>query len=225
MRILEDFISLFFPNFCLGCNRSLYKQERLVCAHCISEAAKTNTHLEHDNFIKRKFDGKIQVENAWSYFYFQKDGIAQNLIHHLKYENRPELGVELGKRYASVLKEVINLNKPDYIVPVPLHFKKLKKRGYNQSAEFAKGLSQVLEIPYLNGLERKIATETQTAKSRMQRWENVNTIFGVIDDSVVKKHILLVDDVITTGATIEACAQILIDAGCKVTIATLASVR
>ncbi|MEQ8925135.1 MAG: ComF family protein [Fulvivirga sp.] len=224
MRILEDFISLFFPNFCLSCNRALYKQERLVCTHCISEAAKTNSHLERENFIKRKFNGKIQIENAWSYLYFQQGGIAQKLIHHLKYENRPELGVELGKRYAIAIKQIIYQDKPDYIVPVPLHYKKLKKRGYNQSEEFAKGLSEVLGVPFTNALERKVATETQTAKTRMARWENVNTIF-TLKENLVNKHILLVDDVITTGATIEACAQTLINNGCRVTLVTLASVR
>ncbi len=199
----------------------MYKGEDNVCLHCFSNVAKTNSHEDNENPISRKFYGKLTIQDAWSYFYFQKKGIAQKIIYHIKYKDMPELAVELGMRYGQTLS-VKDLSKYDFIVPVPLHFKKLKKRGYNQSERFGHGLSKSLSIPMIDGLRRNINTDTQTFKSRVDRWKNVSSIFEVVNTSIEGKSILLVDDVITTGATLEACTQALVDCGCKVGIITLA---
>ena len=187
--------------------------------------AKTNSHLEEGNFIERKFYGKVEIERAWSFLYFQQQGIAQDIIHHLKYENCPEVGVLIGKRYGLDLKDKIFEYAIDYVIPVPLHYKKHKSRGYNQSEMFAKGLSDSLGIPLLNALQREKDTKTQTKKSRIQRWQNVESIFTVKDFSVTNKNVLLVDDVVTTGSTLESCAETLINNNCKVFIATLAAAK
>ncbi len=187
--------------------------------------AKTNSHKEKVNVIDSKFYGKLPVENVWSYFYLQKNGIAEKLIYHLKYANMPQLGIELGLKYGKELLISGKIMNYDFIVPVPLHYKKLKIRGYNQSTKFSEGLSESLNIPVVEALNRKVATETQTSKSRLARWKNVNSIFEISNDSINGKSILLVDDVVTTGATLEACGNVLIDKGCRLSIITLASAK
>lgn len=225
MNIVEDFISLFFPRFCVSCRRSLYKAERMICTHCLTDVAKTGSHKESPNFIEQKFHGRVALTSACSYLYFQQDGIAQQLLHHLKYKNLPQLGVEMGQRYGAELSNYIVDKQIDFIVPVPLHYKKLKKRGYNQSAQIATGLSEVTGIPMLDALKRIKSTTTQTAKNRVERWKNVSQIFEISNPKINQKRILLVDDVITTGATIEACAQVLLDADCQVAVLSLAAAK
>lgn len=187
--------------------------------------AKTNSHLEEENFIEKKFYGKVQIEKAWSFLYFQQHGIAQKVIHHLKYENCQEVGVILGRRYGLDIKENLAKLSLDYIVPVPLHFKKLKSRGYNQSEMFAKGISESLEIPLLDALKRNKPTQTQTSKTRIERWQNVERIFSIKDQSIAGKKVLLVDDVVTTGSTLESCAETLLENNCQVYVATLAAAK
>lgn len=224
--MIDDFISLFFPRFCLGCNGTLLKGEKQVCIHCYTNAENTDSHLDKENFIKQKFYGKVDVSLALAYFVFLKGGIVQHLLHNLKYENQPELGLELGMRYAS---ELLNYSEEwpfELIVPVPLHRSKLKLRGYNQSEEFANGLACTLNIPVNNALKRIKATTTQTSKSKLERWKNVDQIFEVIDKEVVGKHILLVDDVITTGSTLESCIQTLNAAGAsEVSVMAIAAAK
>lgn len=193
--------------------------------NCITNVAKTNSHQISNNFIEQKFYGRVQIESAWSYYYFQPQGIAQRIIHHLKYENCPELGVELGKRYGQELREIVKKSEIDVILPVPLHFKKYKIRGYNQSECIAQGMSIALEIPVKNAIKRNKQTESQTSKSRIQRWNNVDSIFEIVDNSIDGKNVLLVDDVITTGATLEACVQSLKTNNCNVYIATIAAAK
>ncbi len=224
--MIDDFISLFFPRFCLGCNGTLLKGEKHVCIYCYTNVESTNSHLEKDNFIKQKFYGKVNVSKALAYFVFLKGGIVQHLLHNLKYENQPDLGVELGIRYAAELLNYSEVWPFELIVPVPLHRSKLKLRGYNQSEEFAKGLASTLNTPINSALRRIKATTTQTSKSRLERWKNVHQIFEVIDKEVVGKHILLVDDVITTGSTLESCVQVLIEAGAsEVSVMAIAAAR
>lgn len=187
--------------------------------------AKTNSHKFEDNFIEAKFYGRVELLFAWSYLYFHQDGIAQKLLHYLKYKNTPDVGIELGKRYAYEIKSVLENYHLDMIIPVPLHFKRLKKRGYNQSEKFAQGISLVTGIPVINGLKRTKATSTQTAKNRVERWSNVDNIFKIDKEEIKGKRVLLVDDVITTGATIEACVQELENANCKVGVLAIGTAK
>lgn len=187
--------------------------------------AKTNSHHERKNFIEAKFYGRVELLFGWSYLYFHQEGIAQKLLHRLKYNNMPEIGVELGRMYASEIIQLLQKQQLDAIVPVPLHYKKLKKRGYNQSEKFAEGISSITGIPVITALSRTQSTETQTAKNRLERWNNVNSIFKIIKEEIHGKRVLLVDDVITTGATIEACASVLVKANCQVAVLSLATVK
>ena len=224
MQLLSDFVSLIFPRYCIGCHGSLIKGEDHICLYCQSNLAKTNSHLIKDNFIERKLLGKVNIDFAWSYVLFQQHGISQRILHHLKYKGAKELGFELGVKYGLEVSK--SLFEPyDAIIPIPLHKRKLKSRGYNQSEMFANGLSKSLNIPVYSLIERSVNTTTQTSKTRAERFDNVNEIFalrGRIDNFT---RVILVDDVITTGATIESCAKLLIDAGCKVGVICLATAK
>ena len=221
----RDFLSLFFPNYCFGCNLSLAKGEDILCTYCLLELPKTNYHLLEDNPIKTKLTGRIPIKHAWAFLKFRKTGIVQRLLHQLKYNNHPEIGVKLGRYYGLELAKAGHQNEIDLIVPVPLHTIRKRRRGYNQSAKFAQGLSETLGIPWDESISiRTVTTATQTKKSKQERWENVKNVFDVHDvDKVKGLRILLVDDVITTGATLEACGQHLIDHHClELSIACIA---
>lgn len=212
-NIIEDLISLLYPNYCLGCHISLVRGEQYLCTNCVHDLPKTNYHLAKENPLKIKFYGKIQMEYVISYLKFIKSGHVQKLLHHLKYLNKPEIGQVIGRWYGKELEQAGYKDYFDLIVPIPLHKSKQKKRGYNQSDGFAKGLSEVLGIPW-NGrdLKRVNNSETQTRKSRVQRWENVANIFEVTNTSSFEgMRILVVDDVITTGSTLESCALSLLN--------------
>jgi ComF family protein len=222
---LEDFLSLFFPELCCACGTNLYKNENVICTSCIYQLPYTNFHLDKDNRVAKQFYGRVPFISATSFLYFTKGSKVRNLIHQLKYNNKPEVGIKIGEMFGMKLKEVEEYNNIDLIIPVPLHAKRLKKRGYNQSEYFAIGLSNKLQVPYNTTiLIRTTATETQTHKSRFARFENMKEVFKVTDQrSIAGKHILLVDDVLTTGATIEACVLELLKAdNAKISIATIA---
>lgn len=189
---------------------------------------KSNYHREKENPFFHKFSGRIPVKFVMTLFKFVKSGKVQHLLHALKYKNQPEIGVQLGRVYGADLVLDEYKDQFDIIVPVPLHPSKRRKRGYNQSEEFGKGLSEVLEIPCTEKfLKRVKATTTQTKKSKLNRWENVSEVFEVEQKEELKgKRILLVDDVVTTGATLEACGQKLLEAGCSdVSIACIAATQ
>ena len=177
----------------------------------------TNYHLDYSNPLKRRLSSRIEMEYAMALFKFSKSGRVQGLLHSLKYKNHGELGIALGNIYAERMMETHLKEMFEIIVPVPLHPSRKRKRGYNQSAMFAEGLSQKLQIPFSDELvQRKIKTETQTQKNKLNRWENVNEVFEVTDiDAIRSKKVLLVDDVVTTGATLEACGSQLIAAQCS----------
>jgi len=199
--------------------------EHLICTDCLYNLPKTNYHLENDNPISQIFWGRVEIENATSLFFFNKGSRYQELIHKLKYNGKKEIGLELGKYFASFLIESESFRIFDYIIPVPLHPKKEKKRGYNQSYWFALGLNQIYKTKVdVDILYRTIETSTQTNKSRFERWENVGEVFKIRDNITLRdKKILLVDDVLTTGATIEACAKALLETeGARVSVATIA---
>lgn len=221
--MINDFFNLIFPKLCCACNGVLLKKETIICTACIVSLPRTNFHDNIDNPVNKIFWGRIGIEMATSFFLFSKKGKVQRLLHNIKYKGGEDVGFVLGELFGFELNQSLHFEKIDFIVPVPLHKNKFKKRGYNQSESIANGLSSSMHIPVnSSSLRRKEDSQTQTRKSRYKRWENVNNIFELFDDDISGKRVLLVDDVITTGATIEACAQVLINRGCTVFVATLA---
>lgn len=216
--IFGDFISLFFPKYCLACDNALVKGESMICTVCMLEMPQTDYHRWRENPLSHRLSYRIPVKHAMALFKFSKSGRVQHLLHQLKYRNHPEIGVSLGRIYGEKMRNESDLPaNVDLIIPIPLHPARKRKRGYNQSAKFAEGLSEILAIPFTDELlERRIRTETQTRKSKLKRWENISGVFGLKNPSSLDgKKILLVDDVITTGSTLEACSQVLIDQGCQ----------
>lgn len=177
-----------------------------------------------DNPVSQLFWGRTKIEYATGYFHFNKGSQYQHMMHKFKYHGNKEIGYVLGKTFGNQLRKSA-FNQVDVIIPVPLHKSKLKKRGYNQSEWLGMGLSEALQVPIdTKSFIRSVATETQTKKSRFERWKNVENIFKITDRKVLEnKHILVVDDVVTTGSTLEACANVLLELkNTKVSIATLA---
>lgn len=224
VSFINDFINLCYPKLCAACHNTLVKNESDICTACIINLPKTNFHLDIDNPLNKIFWGRVPVEMVAAYYFFNKGNKVQRLLHELKYKSNKNVGEKIGVLYGYELLNTPVFNTIDYIIPVPLHPKKLKKRGYNQSEWFANGLSQSMNIPVsTNILYRNTDSTTQTKKSRFNRWENVAEIFGVKTPELLKnKHILLVDDVITTGATIEACAKILKEHHAKISVVSIA---
>lgn len=221
-----EFLALVYPRICACCGNSLWKYEEVICTSCLFHLPKTTFHLESDNPVSKLFWGRVPVENAAAFLCFNKGGYVQSLIHQLKYKGRKDIGIFLGNRYGLILSEVLPFQSINIILPVPLHHRKQLKRGYNQSEQIAMGISQAMKKNLVvSSLIRTKATETQTRKSRLQRWENVKEIFVVQNtDILVNQHVLLVDDVITTGATLESCIISLSKIpGCRISVAALAT--
>jgi ComF family protein len=215
-ELIRDFVSLIFPNYCLACEASLVKGENLICTRCMLQMPQTNYHLDDNNALKNRLGGRIRLAHAMAMFKFSKNGRVQSLLHALKYRNQPALGIMLGNVYGDRIAAADLGQAFDLIVPVPLHPSRKRKRGYNQSAKFAEGLAQKLGLDFSDDLiERRIRTTTQTRKTKLKRWENVSDVFHVNDRHRFEdKNILLVDDVITTGATLEACGNHIVKSGC-----------
>lgn len=224
-EILTDFITLFYPRYCFACNHGLAKGEETVCTACMLELPRTDYHVNPENALFMRLQGRVPLQFATAFFLFRKRGKVQRLLHQLKYNNHPEIGETLGRVYGQNLRQHHFDEKIDAIIPVPLHASRKSRRGYNQSMEFGKGLSQSLEKPCHDDiLVRVTKTETQTRKTKLMRWQNVKEVFHVAKpEEVYQKNVLLVDDVITTGATIEACVNMLLTAGCRsVSVASIA---
>jgi ComF family protein len=223
--MLNDFLSLLFPKVCAACGKSLFKREESVCTYCLYHLPWTNFHLQEDNPVIKLFWGRANIFSASSLYSFSKGSKVQHLIHQLKYRGKKEIGVSLGKYYGRELKTSSLFSPVNLVIPVPLHRKKLKKRGYNQSETFAEGIAESMKIENGNNLlTRTHASETQTRKSRFARWENVEEVFKVVSpEKIHGRHILLVDDVVTTGSTLEACANKILEVpDTKVSVATIA---
>lgn len=221
----DDFISLLFPRICYGCGNHLMRNETLICTDCFVLIPRTNYHLKPDNPVSQLFWGRCQIEKAATFSFYTRDGRIRKMIHQLKYKGIKEIGSELGRIYGNSLKTSEFLIGIDLIIPVPLHPSKKRQRGFNQSDLISRGISDTTGVPMATDLlVRKTVTKTQTRKSRYDRWTNVQDIFRVTDQKRLKNlHILLVDDVITTGSTIEACANELLKAeNVKISVAALA---
>lgn len=214
-EILRDFVSLFFPWPCLACGESLLKGEITICTNCLLELPETDHHLHADNPLLHRLSYRIPIRYGMACYRFTKNGRIQSLLHALKYKGHHEIGTQLGRVYGDKLLAVGMYSQFDLIIPVPLHISRKRKRGYNQSAKFAEGLAEKLMVPFSElAITRMHKTETQTKKSRASRWENIANVFSVsLPELITDRSILLVDDVITTGATLEACARALLGAG------------
>jgi ComF family protein len=225
MTLINDFLSLIYPRHCEACGNNLFKHEYFVCNYCQLNLPKSNYHKQPQNELSYVFAGRIPFQNALSFYVFEKSGKIQRLLHAIKYQNQKTLAEFLGKQYA---KDLISDNvfaDVDVIIPIPLHKNKLKTRGFNQSEYFAKGISEKMNIAIdTTTLIRKTETSTQTKKRKYQRWENVEGIFELTNANALKnKHVLIIDDVITTGATIEAAWQCVKEVeGIKISVAAIA---
>ncbi|MBL0315316.1 MAG: ComF family protein [Flavobacteriales bacterium] len=221
----KDFSALFFPAYCAGCHRSLVKGEESICLYCQSRLPRTAMHDERGNKLERLFWGRTDIEAATAFLKMPREGTVHRLIHELKYKENKSVGIRLGKLFGTELVSSQRMNQYDYIIPVPLHPKKLYLRGYNQCDCIAEGLSHTLGSEMLTDhLRRIVFTQSQTRKSRYDRWKNVETIFGVRNPEILEgKRVLLIDDVITTGSTIEACSNVLNQIrGLRLSVASLA---
>jgi len=226
--IIEDFISLLYPRVCAACGNSLFKHEEIICTYCLYHLPKTNYHLMNESPLDKVFWGRAQLANTAALYNFHKKGKVQHLIHQLKYKGRMDVGIYLGKLLGAELNKTESFNDVVKVIPVPLHPGKQRKRGYNQSEQIAIGLANALNIEMdATSFIRTVDTATQTRKSRFARWENVKEIFKVTDAEQLKnRHLLLIDDVITTGATLESAAHILLSIeGVRLSVACIGFAR
>ena len=222
---MGDFISLLYPDICASCGENLYRHESLICTKCLYHIPKTNYHFIKDNPVSRLFWGRVNLESAAAFYFFDKGSRFRSLIHKLKYRGQKEIGYELGKIYGQELKSSSLFNQAELVIPIPLHARKERIRGYNQSDWIAKGIAESMEIEMDSKIMfRAVDTETQTRKSKYERWKNVENIFQIHDpEKLENKYILLVDDVVTTGSTLEACSHTILGlSGTRVSCVTLA---
>ena len=223
-EIKESLLQLVFPHICAGCGSDLLNEESQLCIRCLTALPETNFNLHANNPMEKIFWGRLPLASATAQFYFTNESLIQQLMHQLKYKGNKELGLQLGRLMGSGFKETNRFNGIDALIPLPLYPKKEKRRGFNQATILCDGISEILNIPvFKNTIIRTQHTDTQTKKGRMERWQNIEGKFELLNPaSIENKHILLVDDVVTTGATLEACGSILMQAeNLRLSIATL----
>lgn len=225
MKGLQDLFNLFYPSVCLCCEQYLLDQEKIICIECRLDLPFIDNGDSTSNLLTQTLEGRVLLEKGASFLYYHPVGKVKKLIHQLKYKNNESVGVFLGEWFGQKLLETGKFSEIDYIIPVPLHEKKLRQRGYNQLTKFGESLSTILNIEYLEDvLIRSSATKTQTFKNRVERFKNLMTNFSITGTILLKnKHVLLIDDVVTTGATLEACYKQLLKAeNIKISIVTIA---
>lgn len=216
---------LLFPHNCLGCATDVLQQEQLLCAKCLLDLPVTNFTTAANNPVEKVFYGRLKIEQATAAFHFSKQSLLQHLLKQLKYKNNSEVGLFLGKLLGYQLVQSNRFNSIDALLPLPLNYKKEKMRGYNQAKVICDGIAQVFNKPIIeDAVVRTVFTKTQTKENRMQRWQNMDGVFKLNNEKIIaNQHILLVDDVLTTGATLESCGiEVLKAANTKLSIATVA---
>jgi ComF family protein len=224
-NITNNLAQLFFPHLCAGCGSDIIDNKQTLCLYCIDQLPVTNFHMHANNPVEKIFWGRIPVVAAASYLYFTKGSILQHLLHQFKYKGNKEVGAFLGRQMGTAFIQSNRFSQIDALIALPLFTSKERKRGYNQAAVLCEGFSAVTGIPFLNNMVvRTISTETQTHKNRIERWQNMEARFELKSASALcNKRLLLIDDVVTTGATLEACGHELLKArGAQLNIATLA---
>lgn len=222
---MKSVINLFFPKVCYACSNYLSDNEDTICINCRHDLPVTEFHFNDDDTVKKVLRGRAKIEHATALFRYEKKGPVQQLIHGLKYKGYKHIGELLGDWLGGELNEVNAYQNIDMVIPVPMHIKKLKKRGYNQVEKFGQHIAKALNAEYVDDVLVKISdTKSQTTKGRLARWNNNNEVFAIKNILKIEgKHVLLVDDIITTGATLEACSSALSQAKIiKISIATMA---
>lgn len=223
--VFNDIIHLFFPHVCVGCGSDILEDKQQLCLHCLSQLPVTNFFDQPGNPVEKNFYGRLAVRNAGAAYFFTKGSLMETLVYELKYRGNKDIGYYLGKLLGGFLQNNSRFATIDALVPLPLNPRRQRKRGYNQATLLCEGMASVWNKPVLDkAIVRKVYTETQTQKGRITRWENMKGVFEVAEPSAIQnKHILMVDDVVTTGASLEACgAEILKVPGATLSIATLA---
>jgi ComF family protein len=228
MNVLKDIkeaiLHLTFPHVCEGCGSDVLEVEHFLCLRCLSSLPQTKFHLHANNPIEKIFWGRVPLTYATAQYYFTKESLMQRLMHSFKYKNNKELGLYLGRLMGQALSESDRFTDVDVLLPLPLFKSKERKRGYNQATVLCEGIADVLKKPLLiDVVVRTEHTETQTKKNRIERWQNMEGRFELVNIKAIEgKHVLLVDDVVTTGATLEACSrELLLAEDIKLSIATL----
>ncbi|MCH4822205.1 ComF family protein [Gramella lutea] len=223
--MFHDFVNLLYPTVCHICEAELLKNEKFLCINCLHDLPVTNYHLDNDNPVKKVFYGRVKIENAASLLHFRKKSGVQQLIHDLKYKGHNKISNYLGRWYGTELLQTDWSKSIDLVIPVPLHRSKLKKRGFNQVEGFGREIATMINAEYVDNILIKTnSTQTQTLKDRISRWGQIQETLEVQKiEKASGKHILLVDDLVTTGATLEACSNKLLEIpGVKLSIATMA---
>jgi len=223
--MFHDFVNLLYPTVCHICESELLKNEQILCTSCLHDLPVTRYHLDNENPVKKVFYGRVKIEKATSLLHFRKKSGVQHLIHDLKYRGHREIGTYLGKWLGEELAESQDYNSIDVVIPVPLHKSRLKERGYNQVEDFGKEIAAYLNADYRDDVLLKISSsKTQTLKDRLSRWGKLEENLLIQNfKEIENKHILIVDDLVTTGSTLEACAHKLMEIeGIKLSIATMA---
>jgi len=222
-EIKDSFLHLLFPHICAGCGTDLLDKESMLCIRCIAGLPETNFSVHAGNPIEKMLWGRIPLAGATATYYFSKESLIQHLVHQFKYKGNKDLGLQLGRLLGKYLVQSDRFNA-EALVPLPLFEVKEKRRGYNQATVLCDGIAEIMKIPVLkNAVSRPQHTDTQTKKGRLERWQNMEGKFVLQDEkAIADKHLLLVDDVITTGATLEACGtELLKGNNVKLSIATL----
>ena len=208
-EIRNSFLHVLFPHVCSGCGSDIINEESSLCMRCMAEMPETNFHLYADNPVEKIFWGRLPLASATAQYYFSKESLMQHLMHQLKYKGNKDLGRQLGRLIGNDLVQTDRFNHVDALIPLPLFPAKEKRRGYNQATVLCEGMAEVMGSEILKDvIVRNQHTETQTKKGRMERWQNMEGRFELVQPGKIQdKHVLLVDDIITTGATLEACGQ------------------